>query len=52
MIRRCVLEKKTLVATYNEDVLKLVDCVVVDVQCDYLKESLVTCKPADGYGGA
>ncbi len=40
MIRRCVLEKKTLVATFNEDVLKLVDCVVVDVQCDYLKESL------------
>ena len=40
MIRRCILEKKTLVATYNEDVLKLVDCVVVDVQCDYLKESL------------
>ena len=40
MIRRCVLDKKTLVATYNEDVLKLVDCVVVDVQCDYLKESL------------
>ncbi|MBN1308802.1 MAG: hypothetical protein JXA18_12840 [Chitinispirillaceae bacterium] len=40
MIRRCVIEKKTLVATYNEEVLKLVDCVVVDVQCDYLKESL------------
>jgi UDP-N-acetyl-D-glucosamine dehydrogenase len=40
MIRRCVVEKKTLIATYNEDVLKLVDCVVVDVQCDYLKESL------------
>jgi UDP-N-acetyl-D-glucosamine dehydrogenase len=40
MIRRCVIEKKTLVATYNEDVLKLVDCVVVDVQCDYLKTSL------------
>jgi len=40
MIRRCVLEKKTLVATYNEDILKLVDCVVVDVQCDYLKASL------------
>ncbi len=40
MIRRCVLEKKTLTATFNEDVLKLVDCVVVDVQCDYLKESL------------
>lgn len=40
MIRRCVLEKKTFVATFNEDILKLVDCIVVDVQCDYLKESL------------
>lgn len=40
MIRRCVLEKKTLVATYNEDALTLADVVVVDVQCDYLKESL------------
>src|SRR5262245_62542232 len=40
MIRRCVVETKTLVATYNEDVLSLVDCVVVDVQCDYVKESL------------
>jgi UDP-N-acetyl-D-glucosamine dehydrogenase len=40
MIARCVLEKKTLVATYNDDCLKLADCVVVDVQCDYTKESL------------
>lgn len=40
MIKRCVLEKKTLVATFNEDALKLADVVVVDVQCDYLKESL------------
>ena len=40
MIRRCVLEKKTLVATYNSDCLKLADCVVVDVQCDYTKEDL------------
>ncbi len=40
MIERCVLEKKTLVATYNSDCLKLADCVVVDVQCDYTKESL------------
>lgn len=40
MIRRCVLEKKSLVATYTYDVLKLVDAVVVDVQCDYLKNSL------------
>ena len=40
MIRRCVLEKKTLVATYNSDCLKFADCVVVDVQCDYLKKDL------------
>ena len=39
MIRRCVLEKKTLTATYSYDALKLADVVVVDVQCDYLKES-------------
>jgi nucleotide sugar dehydrogenase len=37
MIRRCVLEKKTLTATYNPDCLSLADCVVVDVQCDYTK---------------
>ncbi len=40
MIRRCVLEKKTLAATYNSDCLKLADCVVVDVQCDYTKQDL------------
>lgn len=40
MINRCVNEKKTLVATYTYDALKLADVVVVDVQCDYLKESL------------
>lgn len=40
MISRCVLEKKTLMATYTYDVLKLADVVVVDVQCDYIKESL------------
>jgi nucleotide sugar dehydrogenase len=40
MIRRCVLEKKTLIATYNSDCLKLADCVVVDVQCDYSKQEL------------
>jgi UDP-N-acetyl-D-glucosamine dehydrogenase len=40
MIARCVLEKKTLVATYNSDCLKLADCVVVDVQCDYTKHHL------------
>jgi nucleotide sugar dehydrogenase len=40
LIHRCVKERKNLVATYTEDALKLADCVVVDVQCDYLKESL------------
>ena len=40
MIARCVLEKKTLVATYNSDCLKFADCVVVDVQCDYTKNDL------------
>ena len=40
MIRRCVLEKKTLTATFTYDVLSLADVVVVDVQCDYLKETL------------
>jgi len=40
MIRRCVKEKKSLIATFTYDALKLADVVVVDVQCDYLKESL------------
>ena len=40
MIRRCVKDKKTLVATFTLEALKLADVVVVDVQCDYLKESL------------
>ncbi|MFC2137508.1 nucleotide sugar dehydrogenase [Bacteroidota bacterium] len=40
MIKRCVNEKKTLMATFTYDVLKLADVVVVDVQCDYLKEDL------------
>jgi len=40
MISRCVLEKKTLAATYNSDCLALADCVVIDVQCDYTKSEL------------
>jgi len=40
MIERCVNDKKTLVGTFNSDVLSLADCVVVDVQCDYLKHEL------------
>ena len=37
MIARCVKEKKTLTATFNNECLALADCVVVDVQCDYTK---------------
>ena len=40
MIRRCILEKKTLVATYVYDVLKAADVVIVDVQLDYSKHAL------------
>ena len=40
MIARCVNDKKALIATYNSDCLKLADCVVVDVQCDYTKHAL------------
>ena len=39
MIRRCVKDKKNLIATFTYDVLSLADVVVVDVQCDYHKES-------------
>ncbi len=40
MIERCVNKKKTLTATFTYDALKLADAVIVDVQCDFLKESL------------
>jgi nucleotide sugar dehydrogenase len=39
LIRRCVLEKKTLIASFTYDVLTLADVVVVDVQCDYHKDT-------------
>src|SRR5512143_3008275 len=40
LVGRCVNEKKTLTATFTYDALKFADVVVVDVQCDYLKETL------------
>lgn len=40
IISRCVKEKGTLIATFTNEVLRLADCVVVDVQCDYIKEDL------------
>jgi len=47
LIRRCVVEKKNLIATYSYDVLSLADVVVVDVQCDYHKRSFNDCR--DGH---
>ena len=44
LIRRCVLERKYLVATYTYDALSLADVVVVDVQCDFLKQELGNCR--------
>lgn len=40
LIERCVLQSETLTATYNNDCLQFADCVIVDVQCDYIKNSL------------
>ncbi len=40
MIERCVTQKKTLTATYTYDALSLGDVLVVDVQCDFLKQDL------------
>jgi len=42
LIERCVNQKKTLTATFTYDALKLADVlvVVVDVQCDFLKQEL------------
>ncbi len=39
-IHRCVVEKETFTASYTYQALSLADVVVVDVQCDYIKESL------------
>lgn len=47
LIGRCVKEKRTLVATYNSDVLELADTVVVDVQCDYQKKQLGNMKTGE-----
>jgi nucleotide sugar dehydrogenase len=39
LIKRCVKDKKTLIATYTYKALTLADVVIVDVQCDYFKET-------------
>jgi UDP-N-acetyl-D-glucosamine dehydrogenase len=40
MIERCVNKKRTLTATFTYDALKLADILVVDVQCDFIKQEL------------
>jgi UDP-N-acetyl-D-glucosamine dehydrogenase len=40
LLKRCVLQRKNMIATFAYDVLKLADVVVVDIQCDYLKDKL------------
>ncbi|MDB9822416.1 GDP-mannose dehydrogenase [Deltaproteobacteria bacterium] len=40
MIERCVKQKKTMTATFTYDALELADVLVVDVQCDFLKQEL------------
>jgi nucleotide sugar dehydrogenase len=52
IITRTVQEKKTLVATYHSDCLKLADCVVVDVQCDYAKQDLGDMRTGEADMGA
>jgi len=40
LIRRCVTEKQTLTATFTYDALSFADVLVVDVQCDFIKQEL------------
>jgi len=40
LIKRCVMEKGSLTATFSYDALKLADVLVLDVQCDFIKEEL------------
>ena len=47
IIKRSVIEYKTLIATYSNTCLKFADCVVVDVQCDYTKNDLGKMKTGD-----
>mgnify|MGYP001823250932 CR=1 FL=1 len=52
LIKRCVREKKSLTATFSYAALTLADVVVVDVQCDYHKETLGDVKQGHAAIGA
>lgn len=47
LIAKCVKEKKTFYATYNNDCLKLADCAIIDVQCDYTKHEIGNMRAGD-----
>lgn len=47
LIHRTVNEKHSFVATFNSDCIKLADCVVIDVQCDFIKNDLGNMKTGD-----
>lgn len=47
LIQRTVNERKTFVSTYNSDCIKLADSVVVDVQCDFIKNDLGNMKTGE-----
>jgi len=47
LIKRCVNVKKSLIATFNSDCIKLADAVVIDVQCDYQKQELGNMKSGE-----
>jgi len=40
MIERCLNRKQTLIATYTYDALQFADVLIVDIQCDFIKEDL------------
>ena len=40
LIERCVKDRNNLTATYTYDALKLADILVLDVQCDFVKDDL------------
>ncbi len=47
MIHRCILEKKTLIASFSYECLSMADVVIVDIQCDFAKDALGNCR--DGH---
>jgi UDP-N-acetyl-D-glucosamine dehydrogenase len=52
IVDRTVKTKKTLIATFASDVLALADCVVIDVQCDFVKNDLGNMRTGEADMGA